>query len=47
MIIPHMNISQDNFQFFNKGRELWLVESEMKENIEDKLRYQLEAANLP
>jgi len=26
LIVPHANVSQENFQFFNKGRELWSIE---------------------
>lgn len=46
LIVPHSNISPDNFQFFNKGRELWNIESNFKDEMEDKIRYQLEMADL-
>lgn len=46
LVVPHSNISADNFQFFNKGRELWNVESDFKDEMEDKIRYQLEMADL-
>lgn len=46
LIVPHSNISADNFQFFNKGRELWNIESNFKDEMEDKIRYQLEMADL-
>lgn len=45
-ILPHSNINADNFKFFNKGRELWNQESAFKDDLEDKIRYQLEAADL-
>ena len=44
--MPHSHISEDNFKFFNKGRELWNVESQFKEDLEDKIRNQLEIADL-
>lgn len=46
LIVPHNNMSQDSFQFFNKGRELWNVENDFKEDMEDKIRQQLEIADL-
>lgn len=46
LFVPHSHISMDNFKFFNKGRELWNVESQFKEDLEDKIRNQLEIADL-
>ena len=46
LFVPHSHISEDNFKFFNKGRELWNVESQFKEDLEDKIRNQLEIADL-
>lgn len=45
-ILPHSNINEDNFKFFNKGRELWNQECNFKDDLEDKIRFQLEAADL-
>lgn len=46
LIVPHNNLSQDSFQFFNKGRELWSIETDFKDDMEDKIRLQLEMADL-
>lgn len=45
MILPHAHITEDNFKFFNKGRELWNIESQFKDDLEDKIRLQLEVAD--
>lgn len=46
LTIPHSNINQEGFRFFNKGREMWNISSQFKDDLEDKLRFQLEAADL-
>ena len=46
LIMPHGHISEDNFKFFSKGRELWNIESQFKYDMEDKIRNQLEIADL-
>ena len=46
LIVPHSHISEDNFKFFSKGRELWNVGSQFKDELEDKIRNQLEISDL-
>ena len=46
MIIPDRHIGASDFGFFNKGRELWNCENQFKDDLEDKIRYQLEVADL-
>ena len=46
LIVPNQHIFEQDFGFFNKGRELWNVEADFKEELEDKIRYQLECADL-
>jgi t-SNARE complex subunit (syntaxin) len=46
LILPHSHITDDNFKFFSKGRELWNIESQFKEDLEDKIRNQLEISDL-
>jgi hypothetical protein len=44
--VPHAHIRPDDFVFYNKGRELWRMEPQFKENLEDVIRFQLEACDL-
>lgn len=46
MFVPNQKIFEQDFCFFNKGRELWNEEAQWKDDLEDKIRQQLEIADL-
>ena len=46
IFVPHNQITQDNFMFFSKGKEIWSLDSKFREDIEDKVRLQLEICDL-
>ena len=45
MFVPTFNIGQADFVFFGKGKEMWDQESQFKDDLEDKIRFQLEASD--
>lgn len=46
IFVPHNQVTQDNFMFFSKGKEIWSLDSKFREDIEDKVRLQLEICDL-
>ena len=45
-IVPSGNMDESNFNFYNKGKELWQASSELRDDLEDKFRHQLEKSDL-
>lgn len=46
MFTPTSLIQEDNFIFYNKGKELWGETPDFRDDLEDKFRHQLENADL-
>jgi hypothetical protein len=45
MFMPTSNIHEQDFIFFNKGREMWSLSLAFKDEMEDKVRQQLEVSD--
>jgi hypothetical protein len=45
-ILPSGHMDESNFNFYNKGKELWKMASDLREDLEDKFRHQLEKSDL-
>jgi hypothetical protein len=45
LFVPQQNIQESDFVFFNKGRELWNLSLQFKDDIEDTIRNQLEVSD--
>jgi len=39
MIIPEGVISEPDFSFFNKGKELWSQDADLRDDLEDLFRH--------
>lgn len=38
-IMPSGFIDEGNFSFYNKGKELWKLSADLRDDLEDKLRH--------
>jgi len=45
-ILPPGYADETSFNFYNKGKDLWKTCSDLREDLEDKFRHQLEKADL-
>ena len=45
-ILPSGFTTETNFHFYNKGRELWKTSADLRDDLEDKFRHQLEKSDL-
>ena len=45
-ILPSGNMDESNFNFYNKGKDLWQSSAELRDELEDKFRHQLEKSDL-
>ena len=45
LFVPGQNIAENDFLFYNKGKELWSMSNQFKDDIEDKIRNQLEISD--
>ena len=44
--MPSGFVDEENFHFYNKGKDLWKASAELRESLEDKFRHQLERSDL-
>lgn len=45
-ILPSGYMDEGNFNFYNKGKELWQSSRDLQDDLEDKFRHQLEKSDL-
>jgi len=45
-ILPSGYIDESSFIFYNKGKELWRLSADLRDDLEDRLRHQLEKSDL-
>ena len=45
-ILPTGYMDESNFHFYNKGKELWQASGDLRDDLEDKFRHQLEKSDL-
>ena len=45
MLMPEGAISEPDFGFYNKGKELWAMSYDMRDDMEDLFRHQLETSD--
>ena len=45
-VLPSGYMDETNFIFYNKGKELWKLSADLRDDLEDKLRHQLEKSDL-
>lgn len=45
-ILPTGFMDEDNFNFYNKGKEMWKDCADLRDDLEDKFRHQLEKSDL-
>jgi len=45
-ILPNGILSEDNFAFYNKGKEFWNSNYDIRDTMEDLVRHQLEKSDL-
>ena len=46
MFLPEAVICEPDFCFYNKGKEMWKASYEIRDEMEDTFRHQLEKADL-
>ena len=45
-ILPSGYANEESFHFYNKGKELWNTCADLRDDLEDKFRHQLEKSDL-
>ena len=45
-VLPSGYMDETNFIFYNKGKELWKLSADLRDDLEDKLRHQIEKSDL-
>ena len=45
MLMPEGAISEPDFGFYNKGKELWAMSYDLRDDMEDLFRHQLETSD--
>lgn len=45
-ILPSSSMDESSFNFYNRGKELWKESADLRDNLEDKFRQQLEKSDL-
>ena len=45
-VLPSGYMDETNFIFYNKGKELWKLSADLRDDLEDKFRHQLEKSDL-
>jgi len=45
MVLPHAIVSESNFFFYSRGRDMWKLNGDFRDDLEDQCRVQLEQAD--